>query len=195
MKIYTKTGDKGMTRLIGGAHVSKDSNRVAAYGTLDELNSLIGYIVSQMGEVDNQDIKADLLEIQQYLFDCGTDLATPDGIRDYRLTKEPTKWLEDRIDIYTEIPPKIEEFILPGGTPIASQSHMARTVTRRGERSIVSVSWTAEINQHVLKFTNRLSDYFFAAARVANFRSGCKDVSYIRSGKVFHHGPDQKGPE
>ena len=189
MKIYTKTGDKGMTRLVGGAQVSKDSARVTAYGTLDELNSLLGYIVSQMNDSENPDIKAELAEIQQYLFDCGTDLATPEGIRDYRMTKEPTKWLESRIDFYTELPPQIEEFIIPGGTPVASQLHMARTVARRGERHIVSVAWTAEINSHVLKFTNRLSDYFFAVARVVNFRDNCSDVSYKRSGKVFHNGP------
>lgn len=186
MQIYTRTGDHGTTRIIGGRSVHKDSQQVEAYGTVDELNSIIGMIVA-LEETPN-DMKEELMLIQQYLFDCGNDLATPEkhDKYPYRMNADLVTWLESRIDEYAPIPPTVESFILPGGTQLAAQLHFARTVTRRAERRIVSLQQEQTINQHVLKFINRLSDYFFALARVANSQAGVEDVLYERSGRVFH---------
>lgn len=186
MQIYTRTGDHGTTRIIGGRSVHKDSQQVEAYGTVDELNSIIGMIVA-LEETPN-DMKEELMLIQQYLFDCGNDLATPEkhDKYPYRTNADLVTWLESRIDEYAPIPPTVESFILPGGTQLAAQLHFARTVTRRAERRIVSLQQEQTINQHVLKFINRLSDYFFALARVANSQAGVEDVLYERSGRVFH---------
>ena len=186
MQIYTRSGDHGTTRIIGGRSVHKDSQQVEAYGTVDELNSIIGMIVA-LEETPN-DMKEELMLIQQYLFDCGNDLATPEkhDKYPYRTNADLVTWLESRIDEYAPIPPTVESFILPGGTQLAAQLHFARTVTRRAERRIVSLQQEQTINQHVLKFINRLSDYFFALARVANSQAGVEDVLYERSGRVFH---------
>ena len=184
MQIYTRTGDKGYTRIVGGVQLAKDEARVVAYGTVDELNSIIGVIAS-LTET-SADLREELMQIQQYLFDCGNDLATPHGKNPYRVTKELTLWLESRIDAYATIPPVVESFILPGGTTLASTLHFARTVARRAEREIVTFQWTNDMNDEVLKFVNRLSDYFFAIARVVNAQKNVKDVLYERSGRVFH---------
>lgn len=185
MKIYTKTGDKGQTSIIGGEKVMKCSDRVVAYGTIDELNSYVGVIISQMKS--SPDMKKDLVEIQQILFDCGTDMATPNSSKGYRTDAESTTWLEECVDKYLASPPLLKEFILPGGDPIAAQLHMARTIARRAERLVVATAMGEEINEEVLKFLNRLSDYFFAAARLINFREGRSDVSYRRNSQVFYN--------
>ncbi len=187
MRIYTRTGDGGNTRIIGGGKVRKDDVRVAAYGTLDELNALIGFTIAML---ENEEAMNEELEhIQQTLFDCGSDLATPDGVRPYKTKKEHAKWLEEKIDYYSEIPPEIEEFILPGGSKGAALLHMARTVTRRAEREIVALMTTETINQEVLRYVNRLSDYFFAVARVVNFHAGKDDIFYENSAPVFRKDP------
>ena len=185
MQLYTKRGDYGNTNLIGGRTISKDSIRVDTYGTLDELNSLVGVVISQLSEDENQ-LKKELKTIQLNLFDCGTDLATLEGKRDYIITKETVEWLESRIDIHSEEPPVIEKFVLPGGDPVASTLHLTRTVTRRAERIIVSLSKTESINRTVMIYINRLSDYFFALARVVNYRKGVKETFYEKGGTVFH---------
>lgn len=186
MRIYTKTGDKGMTKLVGGDKVAKDSDRVESYGTIDELNSWLGYIVSVMTD-DQVDLKSELKEVQQLLFDLGSDLATPQSAgRPLKLAPESVSWLEQKIDQYTDASPDIDRFILPGGTQVASMLHVARTITRRAERIIVRLSWTATLNDQIVIFINRLSDYFYAAARVVNARAGQDDVFYERSEKVFH---------
>lgn len=186
MKIYTKTGDKGMTKLVGSSTVAKDSDRVESYGTIDELNSWVGYIISQLPQ-ENQEIKEELEALQQLLFDAGTDLSTPiETQRPFKLQKESVHWLEQRIDFYTAQSPDIDRFILPGGTPAASMVHVARTIARRAERIIVRLNWTAKINEEVLIFTNRLSDYFYALARYLNVQAQRPDVFYERSEKVFH---------
>lgn len=184
MQIYTRTGDKGYTKIVGGATLAKDADRVQAYGTVDELNSVVGLAASSLEA--NTELKNELMQIQQYLFDCGNDLATPHGKNPYRMSEKETLWLESRIDAYADVPPVVESFILPGGTPLASQLHFARTVARRAEREIVSFQWTNDMNEHVLKFVNRLSDYFFAIARVVNAQANVADVLYERSGRVFH---------
>lgn len=186
MKIYTKTGDKGMTKLVGSSTVAKDSDRVESYGTIDELNSWVGYIISQLPQ-ENQEIKEELEALQHLLFDAGTDLSTPiEAQRPFKLQKESVHWLEQRIDFYTAQSPDIDHFILPGGTPAASMVHVARTIARRAERIIVRLNWTAKINEEVLIFTNRLSDYFYALARYLNVQAQRPDVFYERSEMVFH---------
>ena len=186
MKIYTKTGDKGMTKLVGSSTVAKDSDRVESYGTIDELNSWVGYIISQLPQ-ENQEIKEELEALQHLLFDAGTDLSTPiEAQRPFKLQKESVNWLEQRIDFYTAQSPDIDRFILPGGTSAASMVHVARTIARRAERIIVRLNWTAKINEEVLIFTNRLSDYFYALARYLNVQAQRPDVFYERSEKVFH---------
>ncbi|MER1955643.1 MAG: cob(I)yrinic acid a,c-diamide adenosyltransferase [Desemzia incerta] len=185
MQIYTKRGDYGNTNIIGGRTVKKDSMRVEAYGTIDEANSLMGYIISQMTEQDKA-LKSELVEMQQNLFDCGTDLATLHGKMEYKVTEEMIKWIESRIDVYAEIPDAIESFVLPGGHPVASLLHLARTTIRRAERRIVSLAAEEETNPHVGIFINRLSDYLFAVARLVNHQAGIKEPLYERGGKVFH---------
>ena len=185
MQLYTKTGDKGLTKLVGGQSVAKDAERVNAYGTTDELNSWLGYIISKMDATD--ELRDELLQLQHYLFDCGSDLSTPHGVYPYKVDQNMIDWIESRIDIYAEIPPALEKFILPGGDEIASMIHVARTIARRAERHIVGTMWTTEINHYVLVFVNRLSDYFFALARVINFRKNQPDIAYERGSKVFHN--------
>src|SRR5699024_1549100 len=201
MQIYTRVGDKGQTKINGNYMVNKNSTRVEAYGTIDELNSFVGRAASSVEAW--AELKDELQQIQQFLFDCGNDLATSNTDKyPHRMNIEPTKWLENIIDGYADEPEPLASFILPGGTPLASDLHVCRTVTRRAERSIVAFNHyleagkemnayetqrkESEANPYVQMFINRLSDYFFAVARVANHRANTKDVLYERSGKVFH---------
>jgi cob(I)alamin adenosyltransferase len=185
MKIYTRTGDKGKTSIIGG-RVEKDDIRVEAYGTVDEVNCFVGQAVTQLSPEKFQDVLDDLERIQHELFDCGGDLANVMKNRELKLKQESIDYLEKKVDEYTDEAPNLERFILPGGTPAAASIHIARTVTRRAERLVVSLMKAdPEVSEIPLKYLNRLSDYFFAAARVINFRLNEKDVEYIRSAKVF----------
>ncbi|MDR0922137.1 MAG: cob(I)yrinic acid a,c-diamide adenosyltransferase [Lactobacillales bacterium] len=186
MKIYTKTGDKGKTKLPGGFSVNKDSDRVESYGTIDELNSWVGYCAALLKKV--HPILADELQtIQNYLFDCGTDLAiTDERNRSLKLPKEATKFLEERIDVYTSQVKELETFILPGGSEIASALQVARAITRRAERRIVRLTWTSKIDPEIIVFINRLSDYFFALSRLLNKLENVEEPSYVRGVKVFH---------
>lgn len=191
MKIYTKTGDKGKTSLIGG-RVDKDDIRVEAYGTCDELNCFVGKAATELDPESFQDILRDLEDIQHELFDCGGDLSNVSSRRQLKLTDSAVEKLELRIDALMEEAPALERFILPGGTPAAATLHIARTVTRRAERLVVSLSKKdPELTDVPQRYLNRLSDYFFAAARIANSRVGVKDVEYIRSAKVFHTDKDK----
>ncbi|WP_066301737.1 cob(I)yrinic acid a,c-diamide adenosyltransferase [Bacillus sp. FJAT-29937] len=188
MRIYTRTGDKGKTSIIGG-RVDKDDIRVEAYGTVDEVNCFVGQAMAQLDQVKFKDILDDLEKIQHELFDCGGDLANVMKNRELKLQKESVDYLEKKIDELTEEAPKLERFILPGGTPAAASIHIARTVTRRAERLVVSLKKAdPEIPEAAQQYLNRLSDYFFALARVINFRLNEKDVEYIRSAKVFREG-------
>lgn len=187
MKIYTRNGDHGDTRIVGKQIRSKADQRVQAYGNVDELNSWIGYTRSILS-FRTKVLDPELEEIQQLLFDCGRDLATPKGEPRHPFIFDataPTKWLEDKIDRYTVAAPKVTKFILPGGSQVASALHFARTITRRTERSIVALKQEEPINEEVLIFINRLSDYFFAAARLANAKDGQTDVLYRNSKDVF----------
>ncbi|WP_248930192.1 cob(I)yrinic acid a,c-diamide adenosyltransferase [Paenibacillus hamazuiensis] len=178
MKIYTRTGDKGQTGVIGG-RVDKDDARVEAYGTVDELNSFIGAAISGLDEERFADLAADLRQIQHELFDCGTDLAVLTvGARPYQVTGEMVERLEAWIDKYDAETPDITRFILPGGTAASSALHVCRTVCRRAERRVVTLGREQQINEEVRKYLNRLSDFFFTAARMANYRERVEDVHY-----------------
>lgn len=185
MRLYTRTGDKGKTSIIGG-RVEKDDIRVEAYGTVDEVNCFVGQAVTQLDPSIFQDVLEDLEKIQHELFDCGGDLANVTKTRELKLTKDSVEYLEKKIDELIAEAPALERFILPGGAPAAASIHIARTVTRRAERLVVSLLKTdPEVSETALQFLNRLSDYFFALGRVINFRLSLKDVEYVRSAKVF----------
>ncbi|BDH60581.1 ATP--cob(I)alamin adenosyltransferase [Lysinibacillus sp. PLM2] len=185
MKLYTKTGDKGKTSLMGG-RVNKDDLRVEAYGTIDELNSFIGKAMTELDVNLFKDILEDLETIQHELFDCGGDLANVMKERKYKLQEASIEVLEKRIDSLTEEVPPLKRFILPGGTQAAATLHIARTVCRRAERRVVTLMNAVEdVPSVVQKYLNRLSDYFFAVARAVNHRLNVNDVEYIRSGDVF----------
>ncbi|HFR3538262.1 TPA: cob(I)yrinic acid a,c-diamide adenosyltransferase [Streptococcus suis] len=187
MRIYTGYGDSGKTRLYGGDRVSKAHERVEAYGTMDELCSLLGRIVAEMREYPElDDLRLECEQIQQQLFDCGSDLATPRELRPYKQEEATVNWLEERMDTYMHQPPQLEKFIIPGGHLIASSLHMARTLTRRLERRMVALIEIEEkVNSVGMVYINRLSDYFFVLARLVNFRLGVADTVYERSSKIF----------
>lgn len=185
MNIYTRTGDKGKTSLIGG-RVQKNDAQIEAYGTIDELNSFVGQAYSMMDNEQFQDMREQFLEIQHELFDCGSDLAYVKLEEDkYKVNAGMIERLEQWIDAYESTNPPLERFILPGGSLLSSTLHVCRTVCRRAERHTVTLAETKEINPHVLSYLNRLSDYFFAAGRAANARIGVPDMEYVRSQKVF----------
>jgi cob(I)alamin adenosyltransferase len=181
MKIYTKTGDNGKTELIGG-QLDKDHPRVEALGTVDELNSLIGLAITYLQEEYYADIVRDLGDIQQHLIDCCTELAMIEPkLWGSRICTDHVAALEKRIDHYNQEIRAIAQFILPGGNQAAAALHVCRTVTRRAERRVVTLSRQDEhLNQDVLRYFNRLSDLFFVLARVCNARAGVPDAPYIR---------------
>ncbi|AZK48204.1 cob(I)yrinic acid a,c-diamide adenosyltransferase [Paenibacillus lentus] len=187
MKLYTRSGDAGQTSIIGG-RVDKDDARIEAYGTIDELNSFVGQAASLI-DADSEtlaDLKEELLQIQQELFDCGSDLAYAKLNEDrYKVGAELAERLEAWIDRHQTDNPPLEKFILPGGTSLAAVLHVCRTVCRRAERRAVTLARQHEVNADVLTYLNRLSDYFFAVARTANARMQVEDTEYLRSAKVF----------
>jgi cob(I)alamin adenosyltransferase len=178
MKIYTKTGDKGETGLFGGERVSKDSLRIAAYGTVDELNAFIGYTITEIKDIS---IKEKLLTIQNYLFTVGSDLATPETEKNSKLNIQRTpesfyKALEKMIDHYDSQLEKLKNFILPGGSKGAALLHICRTVCRRAEREVVALKKTVTIGDNIIIFLNRLSDLFFVLSRFENTVSNHPDT-------------------
>ncbi len=188
MRIYTRTGDKGKTSIIGG-RVDKDDIRVEAYGTVDEVNCFVGQVIQELDQELFNDVLADLEKIQHELFDCGGDLANVTEKRESKLHQESIDYLEKKIDEYIEEAPELERFILPGGTKPSASIHIARTVTRRAERLVVKlVKADPKTSEIALMYLNRLSDYFFALARVINYRLKVNDVEYVRSAKVFKDG-------
>ncbi|URN92808.1 MAG: cob(I)yrinic acid a,c-diamide adenosyltransferase [Candidatus Pristimantibacillus lignocellulolyticus] len=185
MKLYTRGGDKGMTSLIGG-RVSKTDAKVEAYGTIDELNSFVGLAAAQAKIFEpTQALSIELYEIMQELFDTGSDLAYAVDGQTYKMTTEPIERLEQWIDAHSEAAPALTKFILPGGSELSATLHICRTVCRRAERRVVALAERCEINEQALAYLNRLSDYFFAAARIANVQCGAEDTEYIRSANVF----------
>jgi cob(I)alamin adenosyltransferase len=179
VKIYTKTGDQGETSLFAGGRVRKDHVRVEAYGTVDELNSLLGVVRSY--DLPDQ-AEAWLEAVQNVLFVVGADLATPmDSSPKWlvRLDEQPITALEQAIDRMDEDLPKMTAFILPGGVPAAAALHVARTVCRRAERVCVSLAADEPINPLVLVYLNRLSDFLFTLARWINLQAGETETKWI----------------
>ena len=166
VRIYTKTGDDGTTGLIGGARVKKYNIRLESYGTVDELNSYLGLIVSMN---INHHAKEVLKHIQSVLLTIGAQLATDDSVKDFKnqipCKQEDIDLLEHEMDEMFKVLPKLTQFILPGGSQAAAQAQVARTVCRRAERRIVELSEQTEINKNLIKFINRLSDYLFVLGR------------------------------
>ena len=179
MKIYTKTGDDGTTGLFGGGRVPKDSMRIEAYGTVDELNSTIGIARASITDVG---LSALLERIQQNLFVLGADLATPlDARSNYAIPRIDGKDVHDlelAIDEHESHLPPLKKFILPGGGQAAANLHLSRTVCRRAERLLISLGREQEIGTSDIIFLNRLSDLLFVLARRANQIAGVSDVEW-----------------
>jgi cob(I)alamin adenosyltransferase len=179
MKIYTKTGDSGETSLFDGTRVKKSSSRIESYGSVDEINSHIGMLMSLMSsKTDLLDIVQDLFLIQHQLFTLGSDLANPNQkLANYpRITDGEIAFLENCIDKFDKELEPLKAFILPGGTIEASQCHVIRTVTRRTEIKAVDLYLNGEISKNCFVYINRLSDLFFILARVCNRRQGKDDI-------------------
>jgi cob(I)alamin adenosyltransferase len=176
MKIYTRTGDDGTTGLFAGGRVKKTHLRVEAYGTVDELNSVLG-LARALKPAEAVD--TDLERVQNVLFNLGADLATPlkaDAAWVVRIVPEQIVWLESSIDSMTAVLPALKNFILPGGTPAAAQIHVGRTICRRAERLAVALSEDGSINAQALVYLNRLSDWLFTLARYENHLSGADET-------------------
>jgi cob(I)alamin adenosyltransferase len=171
LKIYTKGGDRGETGLVGGARVGKDDPRVAIYGDIDELNSVLGVARAQGLP---QEVEAKIERIQAELFTLGSQLATPDPDRPgaQRVQAEWVAAMEAEIDAADAELPRLRNFLLPGGVPGAAQLHLARAVCRRAERALVALGRRAALDPLVEVYVNRLSDWLFVMARAVNHRSG-----------------------
>jgi cob(I)alamin adenosyltransferase len=170
-RIYTKTGDKGETGLVGGQRVSKDAQRIEVYGTVDELNAFVGLVRISARECGLTDLEAIHERVQHELFNLGSVLATlPADLHPNqpRITQATIEQLEREIDVYNEKLPALRSFVLPGGTRICAELHVCRTVCRRAERALVTLSHEEEIPREALLYLNRLSDAFFVWSRWVN---------------------------
>jgi cob(I)alamin adenosyltransferase len=179
-RIYTKTGDSGETALGDGTRVPKDHPRVAAYGSVDELNAVLGVLVAQSPGMSETEL---LKSIQNDLFDVGADLCVPQppaGEPDKRLRVQPNQAerLEKAIDRLNAGLQPLKSFVLPGGSPAAAWCHLARTVCRRAERDVVTLTRSEAVNPQVIIYLNRLSDFLFVLARVLN-ANGSQDVLWV----------------
>jgi cob(I)alamin adenosyltransferase len=176
-RIYTKRGDQGETSLAGGQRVPKDSSRIEAYGTVDELNAFIGLVAISCQEQIGQDPRIGLLaaivrRVQHELFNLGSILATkPEDVhpKQARITESEVAQLEREIDAMNEDLPALRSFVLPGGTRLNAELHLARTICRRAERLMVSLAREEEVPAEAVKYLNRLSDALFVWSRWANF--------------------------
>lgn len=180
MKIYTKTGDKGKTSLMDGSRVYKHDIRVESYGTIDELNSIIGIVVSKL-QIKNYELQMRdvLVTIQNNLFEIGARLANPHVSENPKLLKllqNHVQELESYIDEMTLEMPELTYFILPGGGEVGSLLHLARTVSRRAERRVVSLAQQSTVEKEILVYLNRLSDLFHTMSRYANFKENKKET-------------------
>ncbi len=188
MKIYTKTGDKGTTALYGGTRVPKHHLRIEAYGTTDELNSYIGLIRDQ--KIDARTSET-LLKVQNELFTLGAMLATPpekeklksgkDRLNIHKVTPKNILFLEEEIDYMDKLLPQMTNFILPGGHQTVSFCHVARCVCRRAERLTVHLHQNEPIDESILKYLNRLSDYLFVLARKLTLDNKSVEIPWIPS--------------
>lgn len=179
--LYTRTGDNGTTSLVDGSRTDKDSDRLEAYGTIDELNSHIGLYMAL--EPQSPETPT-LLTIQHRLFDIGGYLACPPsdtpllppGVTDTDITA-----IEQAIDRVDALLPRHRRFILPGGSQAAAQAHVARTVARRAERRLITLARTSAVDPHVLRYINRLSDYLFALARFSNIAHKIDEIFWQKN--------------
>jgi cob(I)alamin adenosyltransferase len=172
-KIYTRGGDAGQTSLGDGSRVAKLDGRIAAYGTVDELNAVLGVVVS--GECA-QEIREVLVRVQNELFDLGADLSVPlEHEGRLRTTQEQVDELEADCDRFNAELPELKSFVLPGGTNVAASLHVARTVCRRAERETLAASTEHDLNPLALVYLNRLSDLLFILARAANASAGVEE--------------------
>lgn len=188
MAIYTRTGDKGKTSLFNGQRVSKSDVRVETYGTVDELNCVIGMVVAEVSfprkresripdQVGNDSLKKELIKIQNDLFSIGSALATTD-ISDLSYLSNRVKEFEDKIDEMTDKMPPLSNFILPGGGKTGALLHFARTVARRAERKVVSLSEKERVDANIIMYLNRLSDLLFTLSRFVNFKAKQKEMPW-----------------
>jgi cob(I)alamin adenosyltransferase len=181
LKIYTKTGDKGDTGLIDGSRISKSDLRIIAYGEVDEANSHIGLIISNIEKNSIfDDVKKILLNVQQDLFVLGAELANPKTLKDDNMLVkgEMISTIEKYIDNFESELAPLSNFILPGGSVESSLLHICRTVVRRAETSAVALAKEQKINQEILTYLNRISDLFFVLARVTNKRQKRNDIPW-----------------
>jgi cob(I)alamin adenosyltransferase len=187
-KVYTRGGDKGDTSLVGGKRVPKDSPRIDAYGTIDELNSIVG--LARVFNEENLDageahqfLDGVLCQIQDELFDLGSELATPPAFFQegmYRVSEKEIERIEKLIDQCQKDLEPLKSFILPGGGRVGAYLHQCRTVCRRAEREILRLSRAEEINHSVIKYTNRLSDLFFVLSRWISKQTGEQEYLWQR---------------
>lgn len=176
MPIYTRTGDKGTTSLFDKTRVLKSSDRVETYGTIDELNSMLGAVRAHL---KNGLVKKELEKIQHDLLEIGSSLANPNALPVKGLNKRPTDF-EKLIDKMTAKIPHLHNFILPGGSKPGALLHVARTIARRAERRIVQLIQTEPIDPDVVIYVNRLSDLLFTMARFVNYKSKKKEIKWIK---------------
>ncbi len=181
-KVYTRTGDKGTTSLVGGIRISKSDIRLETYGTVDELSSYIGLLAAMLGKGEDWD---NLIRIQNDLFVIGNHLATdqsktplsPAG----QLPESEITFLESEIDRINGLLPEPQGFVLPGGCTEAAQAHVCRTVCRRAERCIITLSSSAIVGTEIKIFVNRLSDYFFVLAKKINFNKNVDEILWQKT--------------
>lgn len=196
-KVYTRTGDKGTTRLANGAEVHKSHPRICAYGTVDELNAVVGLCIEEVrhivggadGPARLPRLLAELQAIQHDLFNIGGDLATPVESRFPQMVlvdETESTALERLMDEWNADLPPLKDFILPGGSQVSALFHLARTVCRRAERESVSLSAQETINPHAIIYLNRLSDYFFVAGRWVQASQDGGEVTWNKAGGLRH---------
>jgi cob(I)alamin adenosyltransferase len=177
-KIYTKTGDKGTTSLIGGTRLSKDHIKIEAYGSVDELNAWIGVLADAP---ENKERNAMLKEIQDRLFTIGAELASEPEQNKKKLPElfeSDIVVLEKEMDSYNEVIPTLRAFVLPGGHPLVSFAHVARTVCRRSERQVIALSHNEDVNPLIIKYLNRLSDYLFVLSRKITQEQNAPEIAW-----------------
>jgi cob(I)alamin adenosyltransferase len=183
-KVYTRGGDMGKTSLVGGQRVSKASERLEAYGTVDELSSHLGLLASLLADDDD---KAMITRIQNNLFNVCTNLATDQEQTALSpsayLSEGEIEFVEQKIDEIMKLLPEKQGFVLPGGTQEAAQAHVCRTVCRRAERRIVALSEVVKISPEVLQYVNRLSDYLFVLAKKINFNANQSEIVWQNVGR------------
>ncbi|RPJ81805.1 MAG: cob(I)yrinic acid a,c-diamide adenosyltransferase [Deltaproteobacteria bacterium] len=196
MKVYTKTGDKGITSLFSGERISKCHDRVETYGEIDELNSFVGMISAWLPQ-EEQSTVSEIQTIQKNLFQIGSWLATTPGSDSIRhlvpMETSTVEYLEKAIDRMEEALPRLQLFILPGGGPASAAAHVARTVCRRVERHVIRLIQNEKITEQkienqmsiIQQYLNRLSDYFFVLARYCNKIANISDVVYIPKKKFI----------